>query len=53
MFVESLKDANEDLAVLQDTSQSTVNALQHLAALSIVMVDVPPKIMSPGRFQDP
>lgn len=34
MLVKSLKGANEDPAILQDTSHSIVNVLQHLAALS-------------------
>lgn len=34
MLVKSLKGANEDSAILQDTSHSIVNVLQHLAALS-------------------
>ncbi|TEA41957.1 hypothetical protein DBR06_SOUSAS19910027, partial [Sousa chinensis] len=34
MFVKGLKGANEDPAILQDTSHPIVNVLQHLAALS-------------------
>lgn len=34
MLVKSLEGANEDSAILQDTSHSIVNVLQHLAALS-------------------
>ena len=34
MLVKSLEGANEDLAILQDTSHPRVNVLQHLAALS-------------------
>lgn len=34
MLVKSLKGANEDSAILQDTSHSIVNVLQHLATLA-------------------
>lgn len=34
MLVKSLKGANEDSAILQDTSHSIVNVLKHLAALA-------------------
>ena len=34
MLVKGLKGANEDPAILQDTSHPIVNVLQHLAALS-------------------
>lgn len=34
MLVKSFKGANEDTAILQDTSHPVVNVLQHLAALA-------------------
>ena len=34
MLVKSLKGANEDTTILQDTSHPIVNVLQHLATLS-------------------
>lgn len=34
MLVKSLKGANEDSSILQDTSHSIVNVLQHLATLT-------------------
>lgn len=40
VFVKSLKGANEDSAILQDTSHSIVNMLQHLAALSHSLKEV-------------
>lgn len=34
MLVKSLKGANEDTTILQNTSHPIVNVLQHLATLS-------------------
>lgn len=34
MLVKSLKGANEESSILQDTSPSIINVLQHLATLT-------------------